>query len=78
MDGNPSGKQKVPEKTSKLTDKELRERVHALEERVRLLAKFTIKVTHMGATTLRLLKDNQEGDLTHEDYKMLFDFLADV
>ena len=77
MDGNLSDMQEVPEETSKLVDKELRERVHALEERVRLLEKFTIKVTYMAATTLYLLKDNQEGDLTHEDSRLLFNFLAE-
>lgn len=58
VDGNPSGKKEVPEETLKMVDKDLRERVHALEERVRLLEKFTIKVTHVATTTLHLLKDN--------------------
>ena len=42
---------------------------------MRLLTKFTIKVTHAAATTLNLLKET-EGDLPKEDSKMLFDFLA--
>lgn len=53
LDGKLSDKEVVPEEMSKLADKELKERVHALEERVRLLAKFTIKVTrsnHYPAT----------------------------
>lgn len=77
MDGNQCGKKEVPEKAYKLANKELWERVYALEERVRILAKFTIKVTHVAATTLHLLKDNQDGDLTNEDARMLFDFLVD-
>ena len=46
--------------THNLEVKELRERMQALEKRVNLLSKFTIKVTHAAATTLHLLKDNQE------------------
>lgn len=41
------------------------------------MSKFTIKVTHVVATTLHLLNDNQEEDLTHEDSGMLFNFLAE-
>lgn len=67
VEANLSGKQEVPKEIFKMDDKELRERVHALEERVRLLAKLTIKVTHAAATTLHLLKDNHKGYLTHED-----------
>ena len=55
---------------------EMWERIHALEERMCLLTKFTVKVIHVAATTLHLLKD-QEGDLLKEDSKMLFDFLAE-
>ena len=55
---------------------ELWERIYDLEERMCLLAKFTIKVMHVAATMLHLLKD-QEGDLTNKDSRMLFDFLAE-
>lgn len=41
-----------------------------------LLTKVIVKVTHVVATTLHLLKD-QEGDLTKEDSRMLFDFLVE-
>ena len=58
-------------------NKELWERMYSLEERMILLAKFKIKVTYVVSTTLHLLKDNQEGDLTNEDSRMLFDFLAE-
>ena len=51
------------------------ETIHVLEERMHLLTKFTVKVTHAAATTLNLLKDS-EGDLLKEDSKMLFDFLV--
>ena len=74
--GNERGMQETPGEAQKLFDKELRERVYALEERVKLLAKFTIKVTHAATITLHPLKENQEGDLTNEDSIMLFDFLA--
>lgn len=36
---------------------ELREKVQALEDRFNLLSKFTIKVSHVVATTLHVLKD---------------------
>ena len=42
----------------KMEVKELREKTMVLEERFGLLSKFTIKVTHVVATTLHLLKDN--------------------
>ena len=52
------------------------ETIHALEERMCLLTKFAVKVTHVTATTLNLLKDI-EGDLPKEDSKILFDFLVE-
>ena len=52
------------------------ERIQALEKIMCLLTKFTIKVTHVAATTLCLLKDAEE-DLSKEDSKMLFDFLVE-
>ena len=52
------------------------ERKNALEERMRVLKKIIVKVTHAVATTLHLLKD-LEGDLPKEDPKMLFDFLVE-
>jgi len=76
VDSNSSGKQEVPKEARKLADSEMRERVHTLEERVILLAKFTIKVTYVVATTLYLLKENHEGDLTNEDSRM-FNLLAE-
>ena len=43
---------------------------------MRLLTKFTVKVTHAATTTLCLLKD-VDGDLSKEDSKIIFDFLAE-
>lgn len=58
-----------------MDDNELWERINALEERMCLLAKFIVKVSHASATKLHLLK-NPEGDLTNEESIMLFDCLA--
>ena len=64
VEGNSGGKLEDTVETHNLEVKELRERMQGLEERVRLMSKFTIKVTHAAATTLHLLKDNEEEDLT--------------
>lgn len=77
VERNSGGKLEDTKETHNFMAKYLRERIHASKERVRLLSKFTIKVTHVVATTLHLLKDNQEEDLTHEDSRMLFNFLVE-
>ena len=52
------------------------ETIYALEERMTLLTKFTVKETYAKTTTLCLLKDD-EGDLSKEDSKIIFDFLVE-
>ena len=51
-------------------------RIQMLEERIHLLPKFIVKVTHVATTTLYLIKD-VEGDLYKEDSKILFDSLVE-
>ena len=46
------------------TFRKLRDKVQVLEDRFVLLSKFISKVTHVVTTTLHLLKDNQEEDLS--------------
>ena len=58
VEGNPGGKLEGSKETHKLEVRDLRERMQVLEEKVILLSKFTIKVTHVVTTTLHLLKDN--------------------
>ena len=38
--------------------KELRDKLQTLEDRLNLFIKFIVKVTHVVATTLHLLKDS--------------------
>ncbi len=47
---------------TKKSDSEVWEIIHVLEDRMCLLKKFIVKVTHSTATTLNLIKD-MEGDL---------------
>lgn len=70
-----SDKQEVNVEIKKMADNDVWERIHVLEERMCLLTKFTVKVTHVATTMLHLLKD-QEDDLLKEDSKLLFDFFA--
>lgn len=61
--GNLDGKLEDTMEAQNMGVKVLNERVWVLDERVGLLSKFTIKVTHAVATTMQLLKGNQDDDL---------------
>ena len=76
MDGFLGDMREVNIEIMKMADCEVWKRIHALEERMRLLTKFTVKVTHVTTTILNLLKDTK-GELLKEDPKMLFAFLVE-
>ena len=55
----------------------MKDRCNALEEGFTLFSKFTLKVTHVVATTLELLAhESEEEGLRKEDSKLLYNFLA--
>lgn len=57
---------------------ELKDKCNAVEEGFSLFSKFTLKVTHVVATTLQLLANaSEEDNLGKEDSNILYSFLVE-